>query len=64
MKYNDAIKRVSLEYLADVERFINIALVAPSKYDLDKATAEIDAACRLATNRIQAVIALLKGEDE
>ena len=37
MKYNDAIKRVSLEYLADVERFINIALVAPSKYDLDKA---------------------------
>ena len=64
MKYHDAIKRVSIEYLADAERFINIALVAPSKYDLDKATAEIDAACGLATNRIQAVIALLKGEDE
>ena len=64
MKYNDAIKRVSLEYLGEVERFINIAVVAPSKYDLVKAMAEIDAASRLATNRIQAVIALLKWEYE
>ena len=64
MKYNDAIKRVSLEYLADAKRFISIALVASAQDDLDKAAVEIEAATGLATDRIQAVIALLKGDDE
>ena len=64
MKYNDAIKRVSLEYLADAKRFISIALVASAQDDLDKAAVEIEAATSLATDRIQAVIALLKGDDE
>ena len=64
MKYNDAIKRVSLEYLADAKRFISIALVASAQDDLDKAAVETEAATSLATERIQAVIALLKGDDE
>ena len=64
MKYHEAIKRVSLEYLADAERFISIALVASAQDDLDKAAVETEAATSLATDRIRAVIALLKGDDE
>ena len=59
MKYHDAIKQVSGEYLADAVRFIN---VAANKDDTN--TSKKDAALELATDRIKAVIALLKGEDE
>lgn len=59
MKYNDAIKRVSGEYLADAVRFIKIA--ADKNYlNEPKKTSALD----LATDRIQAVIALLNGGEE
>ena len=59
MKHKDAIKRVSLEYLADAERFINIAGDIKDANEPKK-----EAALNLATDRIQAVIALLTGEDK
>jgi hypothetical protein len=59
MKYHDAIKRVSGEYLADAVRFINIAANQDDQNAPKKASA-----LKLATDRIQAVIALLKGGDE
>ena len=59
MKYNDAIKRVSREYLADAVRFIKIA----AEKD-DQNTKKKDAALEIATDRIRAVIALMQGEDE
>lgn len=59
MKYHDAIQRVSVEYLYDAVRFINIAANQDDPNAQKKASA-----LEIATDRIQAVIALLKGEDE
>ena len=59
MKYHDAIKQVSIEYLAGAVRFIKIA----ADND-DQNTTKKDAALKLATGRIDAVLALLKGGDE
>ena len=59
MKYNEAIKRVSREYLADAVRFINIAAETDDQNELKKSSA-----LELATDRIDAVIALLKGDEE
>ena len=59
MKYHDAIKQVSIEYLAGAVRFIKIAADKD-----DPNTTKKDAALKLATDRIDAVIALLKGDEE
>ena len=59
MKYNEAIKRVSIEYLADAVRFIDIAAETDDQGELKKSSA-----LELATDRIDAVIALLKGDEE
>ena len=59
MKYHDAIKQVSIEYLADAVRFINIAAETGDQNELKKSSA-----LELATDRIDAVIALLKGDEE
>ena len=59
MKCHDAINRVSLEYLADAVRFIAIAADIDDPNEPKK-----EAALNIATDRINAVIALLKGEEE
>ena len=59
MRHHDAIKRVSLEYLEDAVRFINIAADTDDQNELKKSSA-----LELATDRIDAVIALLKGDEE
>ena len=59
MKYHEAIQRVSGEYLSDAVRFINIASDTDDQNEPKKSSA-----LELATDRIQAVIALLKGDDE